>query len=541
MAFHNTRPETANCSLLPCLTFSILAQPLLYIPTLLSQFISDNFEHHDKTMARTNTFRSPNLRHHSGSRTAGRKLNEPETEDIFDVLKKFNELERQIAAGTVTEPTEQQCLISIFISDTDRNSGMNVSEYLNFVNRLGRQTWAGATDFSQLPQTLQQNFYIISGDTDSINIFGAKPGQVATDGQKNKLLNLCESVVLTVNSILSPPPGTTPTFPAPTPQVPQPLPQPNPTLAPQSASDAINNLTPEAFQTCNDNMVNSDIDRNRYLDQDEYVEFCNKLSSGQLGAASFGDLSAGLQSRFFDLESGGLDGIPIEGARPGSGSTPSQNAFLELICVDVGRSVNIALHPVAPINAPISQTLQPTTQPTNRPPTAQPTILPTAVSLDTDYPTITPTLPPTPSPTSATTFVPPTTVPSSQATASPSSFPSLVTLLSPTQSPTTLAPIESTTTRSTSTNTALIVGVASGAVFLSALLCALGGYFFWRASRRSDKKIAMADEDSERYYEDEEESKREEQAPEKGQYGKKGRRESTNVYRTESFGSFSSR
>lgn len=488
-------------------------------------------------VVRINTSRSPNLRHNGVGRTTGRKLNEAETEDIFDVLKKFNELEVQIAS-TVTEPTEQQCLISIFISDTDRNSGMDVSEYLNFVNRLGRQTWKGATDFSQLPQSLQENFYIVSGDTDSINVFGAKPGQVANQDQKDKLLSLCESVVVTVNSILSPPPGTTPTSPATTPQVPQPLPQPNPTLAPQTESNPSNNLTPEGFQTCYDNMVNSDTDRNRYLDQDEYVEFCNKISLGQLGASSFGGLSAGLQSRFFDLESGGLDGIPIEGARPGSGSTASQNTFLELICVDVGRSVNIALNPVAPTN-PIPQTSQPTTQPTNVP-TAQTTIPPTATSPDTDSPTLAPTWPPTPSPSFAATFVPPTNAPSSQAPASPSSFPSLVTFHYPTQSPTTSAPIESAATRSTNTNTTLIVGVASGAVIFSALLCALGGYFFWLASRRSDKERAMADEDSERYYE-EEENKREEQAPEKAHCVKKGRRDSTNVYRTESFGSFSSR
>mmetsp|Transcript_21420 Transcript_21420/g.30798 ORF Transcript_21420/g.30798 Transcript_21420/m.30798 type:complete len:591 (+) Transcript_21420:124-1896(+) len=441
------------------------------------------------------------------------------TGEVYDILIRFNgnaigEKERSKTTTTtstistrqqqgstfISEPTPQQCLISILISDENGDGSMDTSEYFSFVNRLSRQTWANAAGgFDGLPQSMRDNFFVVSVNSPTINVFGARPGEAASTAQTDNLMGLCDSVIVTANEIFSnwednsdgvnnAPIGAAPT------------PFPTPVPAP---------VNPGTYQVCYDHMVESDADRNKHLDSDEYVVFCNLVSNGQLDVTSFGGLGTALQNRYFDLESasdgGGLDGIPIEGARLGSDPPRSEQMdFLERMCLDVGRTVEFVLNsspptPIPTLSPATIATVRPTGAPTPNPTTNPPTENPTPAPVVTGAPT---TARPTGVPT---VLIPPSGQPTVFSTLennipSVSSSPSLV---QPPSSPPAVEVLGADGNRNTlgnNENSVLIASMVGGFVLLAGILCLVGGYLCWRSKRKDDedeqkRRMTLSDDD----------------------------------------------
>lgn len=108
------------------------------------------------------------------------------------------------------------CRTAMATSDQNRDAYLNQEEYVLFLNRLTLDQFEGAT-FATLESPLPQTYDKLSDETGQIPIFGAMPGQDATQEQEDFLLEICYEVSVAVDQLGgtqapagTPPPGSPP-------------------------------------------------------------------------------------------------------------------------------------------------------------------------------------------------------------------------------------------------------------------------------------------------------------------------------------------
>jgi hypothetical protein len=257
----------------------------------------------------------------------------------------FN-LDRQ--ASPAPTPSTGVCYVSLLRADDNGDSNLTETEFVSFLNFLTNEKWLGL-GFAQLPSGLQQ-VYSSRSIAGSINLQGARPGQSATSSNTAYLREFCSATFLAINTELNGQENGSTIAPTASPT--------ETLLSLASPNSAAVETTPGptiALNLCFVAMTINDRDGNEFLDQTEYVLFCNQISSGKFSGIQFDSLAAPLKDKFVDLSNGSSDGINVQGTRPNSSPDSAQSNFLERVCLEVDRAVDQALNPV-PTLAPSAPT-----------------------------------------------------------------------------------------------------------------------------------------------------------------------------------------
>lgn len=271
--------------------------------------------------------------------------------------------------GTIDK---QQCYIDMSIADRNRDSFLVESEYVRLVNRISDNEYDGSA-FDDLPASIRGNFFNLA-DGGSIDVYGSKPGQSASQDQEEFLLRVCCETDFAIQNpdapTVSPPPGG------------------EPTAAPGGPDCGVT----LSRQKCNIFLSIADLSKDDFLNEVEYVRFLDRLSgTGAYSGVAFSDLTGPLVANFNKFA--GVGGqIDVFGAKPGQTSLPTQDEFIGALCCETDLLVQgITPAPVAPstlppTNAPISP--PPTTTPGT--PTSEPSISPSSLIVPTVAPFPTP-------------------------------------------------------------------------------------------------------------------------------------------------------
>ncbi|GKZ01332.1 hypothetical protein MPSEU_001084200 [Mayamaea pseudoterrestris] len=105
--------------------------------------------------------------------------------------------------STSIELEYTRCLQYLAVSDLDRDDALSETEYLRFLTYASARA-ISATDYSELDETLQNNFDDLAAGEDAIDIAGSKPGDAPTADQEEHLADVCNSTVAAVNESLNP-------------------------------------------------------------------------------------------------------------------------------------------------------------------------------------------------------------------------------------------------------------------------------------------------------------------------------------------------
>jgi hypothetical protein len=113
---------------------------------------------------------------------------------------------------------DNDCYSAIIDADMDEDRKIDANEYIDFLQLLGPAGFlAGITSFSQLPPSVQINFFTLAcmcgqnggaadccqGSNAHISNAGAKVGETPTPEQELYILNVCASTKTAINRILS--------------------------------------------------------------------------------------------------------------------------------------------------------------------------------------------------------------------------------------------------------------------------------------------------------------------------------------------------
>lgn len=146
-----------------------------------------------------------------------------------------------------------QCQASLSTSDADLDSAIGPSEYVNFLNLVSEDAFAGYA-FSTLDASFLQVFNAFQTDTGRVSILGSKPGDSPSSEQAASLRLFCSSVFTNLDSIDTQPPTSSPSFGDP-------------------FDDPI-------VLSCSWTLAVVDTDGNNMLSRDEYARYITEASTG---------------------------------------------------------------------------------------------------------------------------------------------------------------------------------------------------------------------------------------------------------------------
>ena len=237
--------------------------------------------------------------------------------------------------------TLQQCSIFLAISDYVRDGILDSNEYVRFINRLTSNQYSSDT-YDTLPAELQDNFVALTEDgSDGIDIAGAAPGSSPTDEELAQLETICQSTDEAIQAVSGG--GTTDS--------------PVPASAPTASTPAMTSApTPVAsteivleYSRCLQYLAISDLDRDDYLSDTEYLRFLTYASARAISVTDYSQLDPVLQSNYKDLTDDSNSMIDIGGSKPGNTPTAEQTTHLTNVCDSTVDAMNEALNPVTPI------------------------------------------------------------------------------------------------------------------------------------------------------------------------------------------------
>lgn len=244
-----------------------------------------------------------------------------------------------------TSLTFEECTNDMFFSDRDRNSVIDSSEYVIWLNRLADDAYAGKT-FDTLPDVLHTNYETLAAGGRGVDIVGSRPGQVATAEEEAHLQNVCDSTAAAISSARGGPVSSNPPASA-APGTPGPAPTSKPTPVPSKAIP---------FATCVRYMSLSDLNQDNALDQTEYHRFINIAGNRAWLSTDFAELPQVLIDNYNNLAIPETRMIDISGSKYNSATTEEQTANLEKICEETGVAIDAALNgppaTMPPISAP---------------------------------------------------------------------------------------------------------------------------------------------------------------------------------------------
>lgn len=242
-------------------------------------------------------------------------------------------------ASPAPTPSTGVCYVSLLRADDNGDNKLTEAEFVSFLNFLANDKWVGL-EFTQLPLGLRQVFNSRSNGG-SINVQGSRPGQSGTSASAAYLREFCSATFLAINTELYDQEKGSTAVPTASPtQVILSLASPNGSAGGATSAPTI------ALNLCFVAITINDRDGNGFLDETEYVLFCNQISSGKFSDIKFDSLEAPLKVKFIDLSNGSSDGINVQGTRPNSSPDSAQSSFLERVCLEVDRAVDQALNPV---------------------------------------------------------------------------------------------------------------------------------------------------------------------------------------------------
>jgi hypothetical protein len=257
------------------------------------------------------------------------------------------------ALGVTT--TQRQCFVAIIIGDTSRDNNLvRESEFVRFANQMAGGVYGISIPFDDLPDPVNAIYEDFSSASEgvSINVSGTKPGTIPTDAELPFLQNLCFQLSVAIIA------GEQEPLVEPTPSGPGPTPAPAVVVVVESPT--------VSFSVCRNGLIVSDLNRNDFLDEDEYLRFVNRLSNNEWIAETYDTIPAVLQENFVNLlDSTGQ--IPVIGSKPGQTATAAQQDNLNKLCFDTDDAIDQALNPPPPIpgglptSAPVGTTVQVTT------------------------------------------------------------------------------------------------------------------------------------------------------------------------------------
>ena len=237
------------------------------------------------------------------------------------------------------------CDICLSRGDSNNDNFLETTEYPVFLNILTGSKVSSSTPYASLPTGLITVFseYAVGGE---VNITGSKAGTTmsVSVAQRFFIYDFCiEAAVVGATESSSPTSTTTTTTSAPAPApassttaTPAPVASSTTTTtaAPTTISNQQNwNTAAYSLTVCNIDMFLSDSNKNDYIDESEYVTWCNRIS--KLSYTSFATLPTALQTNYITLSDGNTTlGINITGSGPGyaTTATPMEMAQMNRIC-----------------------------------------------------------------------------------------------------------------------------------------------------------------------------------------------------------------
>jgi len=241
---------------------------------------------------------------------------------------------------------ENICFRGFILGDNSRDDLLERElEYSRFLNNLSGSS-VRIQSFGTLHPSLQAVFEDFSNGGTSVSVAGSKPGQRDTVSatQIAFLTQFCDHAAIAIQA--SEQQATNPTQ--------------QPTATPGGNSEPL-----FTFASCKISMAFSDLSRDLYLNQDEYVRFMNRLTNNDFLGSSFSDLPIVLRANF-DAQSvpvgDGTNGIPVAGSHPTANPTQAQNDSMKKVCDATEAAIRTYIG--GGISTPAPTTAPPTMAPT---------------------------------------------------------------------------------------------------------------------------------------------------------------------------------
>jgi len=232
------------------------------------------------------------------------------------------------------------CTRMISFSDVSRDDTLSADEYFNLCNRLLLSSRGGDVEYTggyaNLPEALRLNFDSLAVDG-SINVYGSKPAQQPTAEDTARLTQICTDTDRALQSAPPPSEGEE---------------EPPPTGGGDSETEGGNDGDDTAipFDQCKLGLIFSDLSRDSFLTENEYVRFVSRNDETIETNSDFASLKSSLQDNFHSLA--GSDGrIDVTGSKPNQTPTPAQEEHLRRICAETGAAL---ASPNPPTSAPTS-------------------------------------------------------------------------------------------------------------------------------------------------------------------------------------------
>ena len=229
-----------------------------------------------------------------------------------------------------------ECIMFLALSDTDRDQqiGRDNGEYLSFINRMSDYAYSSLAVFDELPEPLTTSFQYWAGPDGFMPIPGSYPGRPSLPSEQERLQEICFDVISILHELETASPTMAPTTSAPTSLFPPPPPEPI--------------RIARTFSDCRTSMAISDLSRNAYLDDVEYLRFLNLLTNNQYHGMTYTDLPDLLRFNFvilsdLDVPVRGQRSINIQGSAPGDNLDalpPAQVDALDRICSQTQSAIN---------------------------------------------------------------------------------------------------------------------------------------------------------------------------------------------------------
>jgi hypothetical protein len=234
--------------------------------------------------------------------------------------------------GFVSSFTTTICLQQIAFSDSSRDNSLSSSEFYGLLNRLTGNAFAEYSSFENLPESLRTAFAALAGGsvTGTVNVFGSKPGQTASQEDSDRLSQFCILTDVAIQEVTSngdSGSGDTPV------------------ASPTDATIPTSSVTPNlSYEECTKTMIVADLSRDSMLNDKEFVRFLSRLDNNIQESDALSALRQSLQDLFTNLAGVGGE-IDVTGSKPNETPTSEQQVYLESVCNQIGVALAALVSP----------------------------------------------------------------------------------------------------------------------------------------------------------------------------------------------------
>lgn len=210
------------------------------------------------------------------------------------------------------------------VGDINRNDQLERTEYIRFIYKLtGDFEFLGKT-LEEIDPAFQTSFETLSNGNDYIDVSGTKPSDTPTEEEQENMRQVCLSTSRAIYFYVNG--GSEP---APNPAVPTASPAPNPT-------DFV--LNDADYNQCKASLALSDVNRDDWLEPDEFVRFLNQYFDNAFVSFAFEDLDESFQLSY-DAARGVRVFVDIQGVRSTSPSSVEDES-ITAVCTEFVGAIN---------------------------------------------------------------------------------------------------------------------------------------------------------------------------------------------------------